>query len=116
MASIRTAGLTGNFSDLRAVNKIDLDLPEGKVARFVGPNGAVQLSSGGVGQSLGEGCGGDRVSLHPRPWEGVGGQSPPKKNLFSSRRGAARAAWTAEAATGLIRNVLGVEPGTVSCR
>ncbi len=48
MASIRTAGLTGNFGDLRAVNKIDLDLPEGKVAGFVGPNGAVQLSSGGV--------------------------------------------------------------------
>ena len=29
MASIRTAGLTRNFGDLRAVNEIDLDLPEG---------------------------------------------------------------------------------------
>ena len=29
MASIRTAGLTKNFGDLRAVNEIDLDLPEG---------------------------------------------------------------------------------------
>lgn len=29
MASIRTAGLTKHFGDLRAVNEIDLDLPEG---------------------------------------------------------------------------------------
>jgi ABC-2 type transport system ATP-binding protein len=40
MASIRTAGLTKVFGDLRAVNQIDLDLPEGGVAGFVGPNGA----------------------------------------------------------------------------
>jgi ABC-type transport system involved in cytochrome c biogenesis ATPase subunit len=40
MASIRTAGLTKYFGDLRAVNEIDLDLPEGGVAGFVGPNGA----------------------------------------------------------------------------
>jgi ABC-2 type transport system ATP-binding protein len=40
MASIRTAGLTKDFGDLRAVNQIDLDLPEGGVAGFVGPNGA----------------------------------------------------------------------------
>ena len=40
MASIRTAGLTKDFGDLRAVNEIDLDLPEGGVAGFVGPNGA----------------------------------------------------------------------------
>lgn len=39
MASIRTAGLAKNFGDLRAVNEIDLDLPEGGVAGFVGPNG-----------------------------------------------------------------------------
>lgn len=42
MASIRTADLTKDFGDLRAVNEIDLDLPEGGVAGFVGPNGAVQ--------------------------------------------------------------------------
>lgn len=29
MTSIRTAGLTRNFRDLRAVNAIDLDMPEG---------------------------------------------------------------------------------------
>jgi ABC-2 type transport system ATP-binding protein len=40
MASIRAAGLTKDFGDLRAVNEIDLDLPEGGVAGFVGPNGA----------------------------------------------------------------------------
>ena len=40
MASIRTAGLTKDFGDLRAVNEIDL--PEGGVAGFVGSNGAVQ--------------------------------------------------------------------------
>jgi ABC-type multidrug transport system ATPase subunit len=40
MASIRTAGLTKDFGDLRAVNAINLDLPEGGVAGFVGPNGA----------------------------------------------------------------------------
>ena len=40
MASIRTAGLTKDFGDLRAVNEIDLDLPEGGAAGFVGPNGA----------------------------------------------------------------------------
>ena len=42
MASIRTAGLTKNFGDLRAVNEIELDVPEGGVAGFVGLNGAVQ--------------------------------------------------------------------------
>jgi hypothetical protein len=31
MASIRTAGLTKDFGDLRAVNEINLDLPEGGV-------------------------------------------------------------------------------------
>jgi ABC-2 type transport system ATP-binding protein len=36
MASIRTSGLTKDFGDLRAVNEIDLDLPEGGVAGFVG--------------------------------------------------------------------------------
>lgn len=41
MASVRTAGPT-KFGDLRAVNEIDLELPEGGVAGFVGPNGAVQ--------------------------------------------------------------------------
>jgi len=40
VSSIRTAGLTKDFGDLRAVNAIDLDLPEGGVAGFVGPNGA----------------------------------------------------------------------------
>jgi hypothetical protein len=40
MASIRTADLTRDFGDLRAVNEIDL--PEGGVAGFVAPNGAVQ--------------------------------------------------------------------------
>lgn len=40
MASIRTAGLTKDFGDLRAVNEIDLDLPRGGVTGFVGPNGA----------------------------------------------------------------------------
>ena len=43
MASIRTAGLTKDFGDLRAVNEIDLDLPEGGVAGFVGPNGAGKI-------------------------------------------------------------------------
>ena len=40
MASIRTDGLTKDFGELRAVNEIDLDLPEGGVVGFVGPNGA----------------------------------------------------------------------------
>jgi ABC-2 type transport system ATP-binding protein len=40
MTSIRTAGLTKDFGDLRAVNHVDLDLPDGGVAGFVGPNGA----------------------------------------------------------------------------
>ena len=39
MASIRTSGLTKDFGDLRGVSEIDLDLPEGGVAGFVGPNG-----------------------------------------------------------------------------
>jgi len=46
MASIRTAGLTKNLGDLRAVNEIDLDLPEGGVAGLVGPNGAHDLHRG----------------------------------------------------------------------
>lgn len=44
MASIRTAGLTRDFGDLRAVNEINLGLPEGGAAGFLGPNGAVQQS------------------------------------------------------------------------
>lgn len=42
MASIRTAGLTKNFGELRPVNALGLGLPEGGVAGFVGPNGAVR--------------------------------------------------------------------------
>ena len=38
---------------------------------------------------------GNRVSPCPHPRAGVGGQSPPRSNLCSSHRGAARAAWTA---------------------
>lgn len=40
MASIRASGLTKDFGDLRAVSDVDLDLPEGGVAGFVGPIGA----------------------------------------------------------------------------
>ena len=40
MTSIRTRELTKDFGDLRAVDKISLDLPQGGVAGFVGPNGA----------------------------------------------------------------------------
>jgi hypothetical protein len=36
MASIRTAGLTTDVGDLRAVNAIDLDLPDGGVAVLAG--------------------------------------------------------------------------------
>ncbi|MBA2717792.1 MAG: ATP-binding cassette domain-containing protein [Chloroflexi bacterium] len=64
MASIRTAGLTKDFGDLRAVNEIDLALPEGGVAGFVGPNEAGKSTSirmllglitptGGEGEVLG---------------------------------------------------------------
>jgi len=54
MASIRTAGLTKDFGDLRAVNEIDLDLPEGGVAGFVGPNGAGKSTTiSGDGEVLG---------------------------------------------------------------
>jgi ABC-2 type transport system ATP-binding protein len=40
MSSIRTRGLTKDFGDLRAVDNLDLDLPQGGVTGFVGPNGA----------------------------------------------------------------------------
>ncbi len=40
MTSIRTSGLTKDFGDLRAVDHLDLDLPQGGVTGFVGPNGA----------------------------------------------------------------------------
>ena len=44
MASIRTIGLTKNFGDLRAVNEIDLDLPDGGAGNdFVHNN-----NSGGI--------------------------------------------------------------------
>jgi len=39
MTSIRTNGLTKDFGDLRAVDAINMDLPQGGVAGFVGPNG-----------------------------------------------------------------------------
>ena len=40
MNSIRTIGLTKDFGDLRAVDNLDIDLPQGGVTGFVGPNGA----------------------------------------------------------------------------
>lgn len=40
MTSIRTSGLTKDFGELRAVDNINIDLPQGGVAGFVGPNGA----------------------------------------------------------------------------
>jgi ABC-2 type transport system ATP-binding protein len=40
MTSIRTTGLTKVFGDLKAVDNLTLDLPQGGVAGFVGPNGA----------------------------------------------------------------------------
>jgi ABC-2 type transport system ATP-binding protein len=40
MTSIRTSGLTKDFGDLRAVDNINMDLPQGGVAGFVGPNGS----------------------------------------------------------------------------
>jgi len=75
MASIRTAGLTKDFGDLRAVNEIDLDLPEGGVAGFVGPNGAGKSTTirmllglitptGGDGEVLGHPIGGPAAYLH----------------------------------------------------
>ena len=61
MASIRTAGLAKNFGDLRAVNEIDLDLPEGGVAGFVGPNGAGKSTTTQRAEKKGWGSG-------PRPF------------------------------------------------
>jgi ABC-2 type transport system ATP-binding protein len=40
MTSIRTTGLTKDFGDFRAVDHLNLDLPQGGVTGFVGPNGA----------------------------------------------------------------------------
>jgi ABC-2 type transport system ATP-binding protein len=40
MTSIRTDGLTKDFGDLRAVDNLNLDLPQGGVTGIVGPNGA----------------------------------------------------------------------------
>jgi ABC-2 type transport system ATP-binding protein len=40
MTSIRTTGLTKDFGGFRAVDHLNLDLPQGGVTGFVGPNGA----------------------------------------------------------------------------
>jgi ABC-type glutathione transport system ATPase component len=75
LASIRTAGLTKDFGDLRAVNEIDLDLPEGGVAGFVGPNGAGKSTTirmllglitptGGEGEVFGHPIGRPAAYLH----------------------------------------------------
>jgi ABC-2 type transport system ATP-binding protein len=75
MASIRTAGLTKDFGDLRAVSEIDLDLPEGGVAGFVGPNGAGKSTTirmllglitptGGEGEVFGHPIGRPAAYLH----------------------------------------------------
>ena len=84
MASIRTAGLAKNFGDLRAVNEIDLDLPEGGVAGFVGPNGAGKSTtirmllglitpSSGDGEVLGHPIGRPAAYLHrPTRDQGLG--------------------------------------------
>jgi ABC-type uncharacterized transport system ATPase subunit len=74
MASIRTAGLTKNFGDLRAVNEIDLDLPEGGVAGFVGPNGAVQQRHHP-----------DAVSYRTEPAQGARRQDPCAHDLHRGR-------------------------------
>ena len=75
MASIRTAGLTKDFGDLRAVSAINIDLPEGGVAGFVGPNGAGKSTTirmllglitptGGGGGVLGHPIGRPAAYLH----------------------------------------------------
>ena len=75
MASIRIAGLAKNFGDLRAVNEIDLDLPEGGGAGFVGPNGAGKSTTirmllglitptGGEGEVFGHPIGRPAAYLH----------------------------------------------------
>jgi ABC-type uncharacterized transport system ATPase subunit len=64
-----------HFGDLRAVNEIDLDLPEGGVAGFVGPNGAGKSTTirmllglitptGGEGEVFGHPIGRPAAYLH----------------------------------------------------
>jgi ABC-2 type transport system ATP-binding protein len=73
MGSIRTAGLTKDFGDLRADNESDLDLSEGGVEGYVGPNGAGKSTTirmllglitptGGDGEVLGHPI--DRPAAH----------------------------------------------------
>ncbi len=38
--AIRARGLSKHFGDLRAVDKLDLDVPRGKIYGFLGPNGS----------------------------------------------------------------------------
>ena len=38
--AVVTKGLTKHYGELRAVEKIDIELPAGVVSGFVGPNGA----------------------------------------------------------------------------
>ena len=75
MTSIRTAGLANTFGDLRAVNEIYLDLPEGGVAGVAGPNGAGKSTmirmllglitpTGGEGEVFGHPIGRPAAYLH----------------------------------------------------
>jgi ABC-2 type transport system ATP-binding protein len=59
MTSIRTSGLTKDFGNLRAVDDLSLDLPQGGVTGFVGPNGAgksttIRMLLGLIEPTLGE--------------------------------------------------------------
>lgn len=75
MSSIRTRGLTKDFGDLRAVDDLDLDLPEGGVTGVVGPNGAGKSTTirmllglieptGGEGEVLGQSIKDPAAYLH----------------------------------------------------
>src|SRR3954470_12486302 len=40
VAAVSLAGVTNNFSDVKAVRGIDLELQQGEIVAFLGPNGA----------------------------------------------------------------------------
>ncbi|MBN2839997.1 MAG: ATP-binding cassette domain-containing protein [Coriobacteriia bacterium] len=60
MSAIITEGLTKRFGDLVAVNRLNLDIPEGGVVGFVGPNGSgksttIRMLLGLINPSAGSG-------------------------------------------------------------
>jgi len=67
-AAIRVRGLTKHYGDVKAVDGIDLEVPEGNVFAFLGPNGAGKTTTVEILEGLRKRTGGEAEVLGLDPW------------------------------------------------